>query len=130
MEVPVQQVRGNIEAVVAVRGRLELLVPLYCNAVLSHQTANAAMPDIKAKFLQLFGHAGPAVTAERQAKLFSDVGQQHHVRSLSSTSWAGTPGAVTSRADVHNFAQAVHRDDMAVFSTKANLICFSPQRTP
>ena len=59
-DVPVQQVRRNIEAVVAIRGRLKLLVSLHHNAVLTHQTANPAMANIKAKFLQLFGHSGSA----------------------------------------------------------------------
>ncbi len=130
MEVAIQKFQRDVEAMVAVRGRLELLVPLYRNAVLSHQAANVAISDNKAKILHLFGHTGPAVAAERQAKPVADVGQQYHERSLSSTGRAGTPGAVTSQADVHNFAQAVHRDDVVVFFNEDKLICFSPQRTP
>ena len=127
MEVPIQQVRGDIEAVAAVRGRLELLVSFYRNSVQSHQSANATMPDIKPQLLQLFDHAGPAVAALRQAELFANVGEQHHVGALPPTGKAGPPGAVASWADVHNFVQAVHRDDVAVFfnESKSHLLLFA-----
>ena len=50
-EVSVQKVRRDIEAIIAIRGRLELLVPLYLNAVLAHQPADAAMLYFQAEFL-------------------------------------------------------------------------------
>ena len=114
-EVPVQKIRRDVEAVIAVGRGFELLVPLHRNAVLSHQTTNAAMSDIKAKFLQLFGHTGPAVAAQRQAELFTDMSQQDHVGALPPTGGTEALGAVSSRADVHNLAQAVYRDDASVF---------------
>ena len=64
-EVPVQQVRRDIETVIAVGRGLELLVSLHLNAILLHQATNAAMPDIKTEFLQFFRHSGPSVAAQR-----------------------------------------------------------------
>ncbi len=43
MEVPVQQVRRDVEAMIVIRARLELLVSLRRNAVQSHQGADGAM---------------------------------------------------------------------------------------
>lgn len=40
----------------------------------SHQSANATMPNVKAKFFQFFRHPGSAAAAQRQVELFSDVG--------------------------------------------------------
>ena len=43
--------------------------------VLAHQSTNTAVADIKAQVFQFFGHSWPAIAAQRQAVLFSDVGQ-------------------------------------------------------
>ena len=55
-EVPVQQVRCDVEAVVAVRGRLELLVPPDLYPVLFHQSANPAMTHSQSQPFQFFRH--------------------------------------------------------------------------
>lgn len=65
VEISVQQVRRDIEAVIAVRRRFELLVSLHLNTILAHQPADTAMPYVKAEFLQLFSHARSAITAKR-----------------------------------------------------------------
>lgn len=70
-DVSVQKVRRDVAAMVAVDlasgelipAHLELPVLLHSNAVLTHQTANTTMPDIKAKLRQFFGHSEPAVAA-------------------------------------------------------------------
>lgn len=56
-KVPFQQVRCDVEAVVAICGRKELLVSLHFYAVLPHQSAHAMMADIEAKLFQFFAHA-------------------------------------------------------------------------
>ena len=42
-------------------------------AILAHQTANTALPDIKADLSQFFGHPWPAVTAQTETRLFFDL---------------------------------------------------------
>jgi len=44
-------------------------------AVLTHQAAYAAMPNVQANFLQIFGHPWSTVTAQAEAGLFFDVRQ-------------------------------------------------------
>src|SRR6056300_726703 len=112
---PVQQVRCDVESVIAISRGFELLISLHRNTVLSHQAANAAMPGVKAQLLQLCGHAGPAIAAQRQAELLANMGNQHQVGALPTTGRAGTPSAVALRVDVHNLAQAVHWDAASVF---------------
>jgi hypothetical protein len=73
VEVPVQKVRRDVESVVSVRGRFELLVPLHLNTILAHQPADTAMPDFKAQFLQFLCHARAAIATQRQGELFADV---------------------------------------------------------
>src|SRR6056297_187048 len=74
-EVAIQQVRSDVEAVVAVRGRLELLVPPDLNAIFLHQAANAAVAHGQSQRLQFFGHAWATITSKRLPELIPDVGQ-------------------------------------------------------
>lgn len=55
-----------------------------------------------------------AMAAKKKTKLFADVGQQHHIGALPPTGRTRAPGAVASRTDVHDLAQAVHRDIVSV----------------
>src|SRR6056297_3390124 len=108
-EVPVQQVRCDVEAVVAVRGRLELPVPSNRNAVVTHQASDAAVADWQAQLFQLLGHAWPAIAAERQGKLFTNVREQHHVLSLALAQRTISIGAISSWADIHDLTQPFNR---------------------
>ena len=54
---------------VTVGGPLELFAADDLNAVLTHQTANAALADADAKFVQLLGHARSAVSVYTQHDL-------------------------------------------------------------
>ncbi len=92
MKVAVQQVRRDIEGMVAIGRYLVFPGPNDLDAVLAHQTANTAMPDIEAQLLQLLGHPGAAVAAQAQAMLIADMGQQHHVGALASRRRALPPG--------------------------------------
>lgn len=74
-EVPVQKIRRNVKAVIAVVRGFELPVSFDHNAVLAHQATSTAMPHIKAGLLQFFGHSGSTVAARRQAELVADVDQ-------------------------------------------------------
>jgi hypothetical protein len=61
---------------------LELAGPNNLNAVLAHQSPHTALSDLKAKFVQLLGHARPTVAAQAQPVLIADMRQEHHVASL------------------------------------------------
>ena len=63
-EVPIQQVRRDVEAVVAARGRLEFLVSLHGYAVLAHQHGNTTMTGIQAQFFQFFRHTWSAIAGQ------------------------------------------------------------------
>lgn len=55
---------------IAIGRRLELLISLHRVAVLSHQTTNTVMTNIKTRLLHLFAYVGLAVAVQRQAELF------------------------------------------------------------
>ena len=63
-KVPVQQIRRDVEGVVAICGHLVFLRPFDPYAVLAHQPTNAAMADVQTELLQLFGHSWAAVAAK------------------------------------------------------------------
>lgn len=77
-----QEIRRDIEGVIAVGRALELAAANDANAVLAHQTAHAALADPQAKLVQLLGHARPAIAAQAQAVLLANMGKDDHVASL------------------------------------------------
>ena len=91
-EVLQQEIRRDVERTVAVGGALELPAADNLDAVLTHQTANATLADPDAQFVQLLGHAWPAVAAQAQAVLVADMGQEHHVAPLATRWWPMLPG--------------------------------------
>jgi len=128
-EIPAQQVRRNVELVIAIRRGL-VFVPLSgmlripCRSkvsdngypVLAHQTANPAVPYIQADLFQLFGHPWSPITVQAQAVLLSDMSQQNHVFALTLADRAGPIRAISPRADIHDLAQP--------FGWKPPPICF------
>src|SRR6056297_337984 len=114
-EVAIQQVRCDVEAVVAVRGRLELLVPPELYAIFVHQTANAAVTHGQSQLFQFFGHAWATITARRLLELIPDVGQHDQILALAGADGTVSPGPIAARADVHDLTQPVHRDVVPVF---------------
>ena len=62
-EVPIQKVWRDVEAVVAVRRRLELLVSLHGNGVLAHQAAHLPLTNRKAKLSQFLRHTRASIAA-------------------------------------------------------------------
>ena len=81
-EVTIQQVRRNVELVIAVCGDLVFTGSDDGYTILAHQSANSAMPDVQADFLQLFRHAWATVAAQTKTRLFFDMGQGHQIRPL------------------------------------------------
>ena len=113
-EVSIQQVRRDVEAVISVCGRLELLVSPNLYAILCHQAANAAMTFGQPQILQFLGHARSAIAAQRLLELILNMGLRRHVLALAATHRTNAPGAVTPRADVHDLAKAVPGQLIAV----------------
>ena len=101
-EVAIQQVRGDVEGMIAVCGRLELARSFNGDPVLAHQATHPAVPHIDANFLQLFGHSGPAVAAQAQTRLFLDVGQDDHISTLPAAGRTAAERPQSARADVHD----------------------------
>ena len=81
-EVLLQEIRRDVEGVIAVGGRLELAGPNDLNAIMSHQATNSALTNLQTQLVQLLGHARPAVAAQAQTMLIANVRQEHHVASL------------------------------------------------
>lgn len=73
MEVPVQQIRGNVERMVAVSGHLEFLGAFDTDTILAHQSTDPPMADVQAKLFQLLRHSWPAIAAQAEARLFLDM---------------------------------------------------------
>ena len=81
-EVLLQEIRRDVEGRVAVGRRLELAGPNDLNAILAHQTTNAALPHPQAQLIQLLGHARPAIAAKAQTMLIADMCREHHITPL------------------------------------------------
>lgn len=105
MEVPVQQVRRNIESVIAIRCDLVLLRPLNADAILAHQSANQAMTDVQTHLFQFFGHAWTAIAAHAETRLFLNVGQDNHVSPLP---LAGRSAAISTQTAGTNLQDVAH----------------------
>ncbi len=53
---------------------------------------DAALANLKAQLIQFFGHAWPAVAAQAQAVLITDMRQEHHVTPLAMRRGPVLPG--------------------------------------
>jgi len=51
-------------------------------AVLTHQAAHTAVPDVQANLFQLFRHARSAIAAQAETRLFFDMCQRHQIGPL------------------------------------------------
>ena len=103
-EVPIQQVRRDVELVIAIRRDLVFAGPYDRYAVLTPQPAYTAVADIQANFFQLFYYPWPAIAAQTETRLFLDMRKRNQIRSLPPASWTTAERAQTTRADVHHMA--------------------------
>ena len=72
----------DVERVIAIGSSLVFAGSDDLDPVLAHQPPNPAVSNVQPQFLQFLGHPGPPVTLQAKAVLFSDMGQKHHVFSL------------------------------------------------
>src|SRR5680860_320217 len=114
-KVPVQQVRCDIELVIAVRRDLVFARSHNGYAVLAHQTAHTAVPNIQTNLFQLFCHSWATVAAETETELFFDVRQCHHIRSLPAAGWPTAERTQAAHANIHSLTQARGRKRFPVF---------------
>ena len=82
LEVLLQEIRRDVEDVVAVGGGFELPCPHNLDAVLAHQPPHTTLANLQTQLIQLLRHARSTVAAQAQAMLVADMGQEHHVTSL------------------------------------------------
>ena len=91
MEVPVKPVGRNVEVMIAVSGRFVFTGSDDAKAVQTHQTTHATLTNPQTYFFQLLSHARAAIAAKAQVMLFTDMGQQHHVVTLTFADRSLTP---------------------------------------
>ena len=127
-EVTIQQVRCDVELVVAVSCNLVFACPHNGYIILAHQTANAAMPNVQTSIFQFFGHAWPAVAAKAETRFFFDVCQSHHVRPLPETGRTVAEGTQPACAYADNVAQPVSGEMASALFDKPKLHCFRPAK--
>ena len=101
-EVTVQQVRRDVERVIAVGGRFEFPRSFNDNPVLAHQSSDTPVPHVNANLLEFFSHPGAAIAAQAQARLLLDMGQNHHVHVLPAAGRAAAKGTQPAGADIHH----------------------------
>ena len=127
-EVTIQQVWRNVELVIAICRDL-VFAGLYDRyAVLTHQPAYTAVPDIQADLLQLFRHPWPTIAAKAETRLFLDVSQRHQIRSLPATSRTAAEGTQPPCADVNDMTQPIGGEAAPVFFDKPKSHCFRPAK--
>ena len=128
IEVAIQQVRCDVELVIAVGRDLMLTCSQDRDAVLTHKPANTAVPDVQADLLQLFRHPWPTIAAKAETRLFLDVSQRHQIRSLPATRRTAAEGTQPPCADVNDMTQPIGRKAAPVFFDKPKSHCFKPAK--
>lgn len=108
-KVLLQEVRRDVEGVIAVGGALELAAADDADAVLAHQTAYPTLSDPQAQLVQLFGHPRPAVAAQAQPMLFADMRQDHHVAPLTDGRGPAQPRAQPAIRYAHHATEMAAR---------------------
>ena len=127
-EVTIQQVRRNVELVIAVCGDLVFTGSDDGYTILAHQSANPAMSDVQADFLQLFRHPWPAVAAQAETRLFLDMRQRHQIGPLPATGRSAAERPQSSRANADDIAKTIGWKVGPVFFDKPKLHCFRPAK--
>lgn len=113
-EVLLQEIRRDVEGVIAVGRALELPAADDMDAVLAHQPAHPALADADAQLVQLLGHARPAVAAQAQPVLVADMGEEHHVAPLAIRRGPVPPRMEPTLAHAHQAAQMATRETAAI----------------
>ena len=113
-EVLLQEIRCDVELVVAVRSCLEFMSSDHRNGILPHQTTHPAVPDTHPQLVQFFRHPGPAIAAQTGPMLVADVRQQHHVTPLPVRYRAMFPCPQATIRDPHHTARTRLRKDAAI----------------
>ena len=96
-EIALQQVRRDVERVIAVRRRLEITRSFSDDSILTHQPPDAPVPHVDTNFLQLFGHSWAAVAGGAVAE-----------------------GPQAAWADIHHAAQPIDRKGPTLFFDEPN----------
>jgi len=129
-EVTVQQVQRDVELVIAIGCDLVLPRSHHGYAVLPHQTADAAVPNIQTYLLQLFGHPWTAVAAQAEARLFFDMRQRDQITALPTAGRATAERTQSAWADTHDMAQSIRWEAAHVFFYKPEPHGFWPAEIP
>ena len=74
-KVLLQEIRRDVEGVVAVGGALERAAADDLDAILAHKSPDTALSAMNAQLIQLPGDAGSAAAAQAQPVLIADMGQ-------------------------------------------------------
>ena len=121
MQVWAEQVRRNVEAVVAVGHHLVFLLSRDPYAILTHYSTNAAVADIQTERLQLYGYALTAMAVKAETRLFLDVGPNNHVGPLPVAGRSAAIGTQAKFGDIENLAKAIGREFAAMLFDKPEL---------
>ena len=90
---------------------------------------NPALANPQAQFIQLLGHARPAVAANAQAVLIAVMRQQHHIAPLSVRRWSMLPSPEAPLRHANQAAQVATGQVAAILSNILKLQAFSAAKT-
>jgi len=76
--------------------------------------AHPALADTDAQLVQFLGHAGPTITAQAQAVLIADMGEEHHVAPLAMRRGPVLPGMEPTLGHPHQTAEMAARESAAI----------------
>jgi len=107
-KVAAQNISNNTQAMIAACRDLVFTRANRLDPIDPHQPANTALANIKASFLELHCHAGPAITAKAQPILLTDVRQHLHVTALPVAHRPCQPFAKAARCHLHYPTQQPH----------------------
>ena len=107
-EVAIKNVWRNAEVVIAVGRNLVFAGANGTDPIDLHQSANPPFADIKARLLQLHGHARTAMASQAEAILLADMRLHFDVPALPSARRAQAPESVATGTDPHHPADRLH----------------------
>ena len=120
-EILAQQMRRDIEGVIAIRRDFVVSSSDNLDPVLTPQPSNSTLANSQSLFLQIFGHAGSStlieckhstavqcIALQAEPVLLSDMGQKHHIVPLGLAGRSCSPSTKATRGNMQCMAQKLY----------------------
>jgi hypothetical protein len=90
-EILIQQIGGDVKGMIAVGRNLEFSGSDNLYVIVPHQAPHTPVAYTQPQFLQLFSHPRAVVALQAKTMLITNMGQYHHIITLTLTHWTNPP---------------------------------------